>query len=72
MVTCSAGDGGCAGTLTASDLGQQAYVLAPGKTAAITFDLGTKPSPSKLTVKVNPQIGSAPGAIVSVSVRPRA
>ena len=73
VLTCSAGDGGCAGTIAAQDhLGRETYVLAPGKTAAITFVLGARTPPASLRVTVTPVIGTGPAATVSLPVRPTA
>ena len=62
-LACSAGVGGCAGTITAQiqtrTISKQ-YVVAAGKTSAVTFPIRTPLGGSKLVVHVAPVIGTAP------------
>lgn len=68
LLTCSAGNGGCAGTVRATldgrRLGSALYVLGPGKQMRIGFGLdeSQRRSGGALVLTIEPVIGTAPNA----------
>jgi hypothetical protein len=65
-LACSAGEAGCAGSITARlagrELGTATYALAPGKTGTLVFTLprATRPAAAPIVLTVKPVIGTAP------------
>ena len=63
---CSSGDGGCAGTATATlggrSLGTRTYAIAPGKTTRLGFTLSQpqRRAGGTLVLAVKPIIGTSP------------
>src|SRR5262245_10455921 len=74
VLTCSAGDGGCAGTASATlngrELGTVTYAVAPGKTATIRFGLDSRErrAGGALVVTVQPIIGTAASTKATLTV----
>jgi len=75
-LACSAGDGGCAGSVSASldgaALGSRAFVLAPGKSGAVRFLL-TPPQRRRggtLVLTVRPVIGTAATTHTTLTLPP--
>jgi hypothetical protein len=66
LLTCSSGDGGCAGTATAvlggHSLGTRTYAIAPGKTTRLGFALSQAQRRARgtLILTVKPVIGTSP------------
>jgi hypothetical protein len=75
MLICSAGDGGCAGTATATldghDLGTRTYAVAPGMSANVQFRLDQRQrrSGGTLQLAVKPIIGTALVASTALTVK---
>jgi hypothetical protein len=71
-LTCSDGDAGCAGTLTARlghrALGTATYAIAPGRRATVHFHIRGKPH-GTLTLTSNPAIGTAPTVPARLTIR---
>ena len=77
LLSCSAGDGGCAGTATATldghPLGEVTYAIAPGKTTQLGFTLNRaqRRAGGKLILTVKPVIGSSPAPSSTLVVKTR-
>jgi hypothetical protein len=74
LLICSAGDGGCAGTVTATldghTLGTRTYAVAPGQNAALQFGLGERQrhTGGTFVLTVKPIIGTATNASSTLTV----
>ncbi|MCW3038301.1 MAG: hypothetical protein JWM31_206 [Solirubrobacterales bacterium] len=72
VLICATGDGGCAGTLTATSgartLGRTTYAVAAGKNATVALPLhGARPG-ARLTLRARPVIGTVQPATSTVAV----
>jgi hypothetical protein len=74
-LVCSNATGGCAGTLTAAldgrPAGTRTYAIAPGRSASVTFDLGTRPTGRTLVLTAHPVIGTAKTASARLAIAAR-
>jgi hypothetical protein len=70
LLSCSAGEGGCAGTVTATadgrDAGSFTYVLKPGQAQVAHFQLSR--TARRLTLRARPVIGATATSVTQLAV----